>query len=329
MKILITGGAGYIGSITNYILRKNGYETVVFDNLSTGHKEAIGDTPLIIGDLKDFDTIYQIFQKDKYDAVVHFAALSLAGESMEKPFEYFQNNITGGLNLLEAMRRGGSNLIVFSSSCAVYGDPIKLPVTETEPYKPISVYGSSKRTFEQLIEWYSKIYGFRFTMLRYFNACGALPEGELGEDHAPETHIIPIALSVAAGLRKKFEVYGNDYKTPDGTCVRDYIHVLDLADAHMKAIEYIKKTEKSIAVNLGVGKGYSNLEILNAIEKVTGHKIEREFMKRREGDPDAIFADNTFARSSLEWKPKYIDIYRIVETAWIWHKNHPQGYKTI
>jgi len=264
-------------------------------------------------------------RREKFDAVVHFAALALAGESMEKPYEYYLNNIVGGLNLLEAMRLGGCTRIIFSSSCAVYGYPDKLPVSEGESYKPVSVYGSSKRMFEEVLEWYGKIYGLKYAFLRYFNACGALPDGTLGEDHPQESHIIPIAIQTAMGQRDLFKIFGHDYRTPDGTCIRDYIHVVDLAQAHIKAIDYIQ--HKSLILNLGVGKGYSNLEILKAVEKVSGRKIKSEFVARRAGDPDSIYADSTLAGKLLDWKPVYTDIHAIVETAWKWHTSHPDGFR--
>jgi len=326
MKFLVTGGAGYIGSITNWLLRKEGHETVIFDNLVNGFKEAVGETKLIVGDLRKKEDIAAVFQNEKFDAVIHFAALALAGESMEKPYDYFNNNIVGGMNLLEAMRAGGCNTIIFSSTCAVYGFPKKLPVTESSPIAPTSVYGASKRNFEEILDWYEKIYGIRHAKLRYFNACGALPDGKLGEAHPVETHIIPVALRASA-QGKPFTVFGNDYQTKDGTCMRDYIHVLDLADAHLKSAEYIKKTNTSLAANLGVGKGYTNLEIIHAVETVTKKKMNVRFEKRRWGDPDAIYADNTMAKKLLNWNPKYTSLSSIIETAWAWYTKHPNGYR--
>lgn len=328
MKILITGGAGYIGSITNKLLVDQGHQTVIFDNLSTGHRLACGKSELIYGDLKIISDIELAFGKHKFDAVIHFAALALSGESMEKPALYYENNILGGLNLLETMRKYNCPNLIFSSTCAVYGYPGKLPVTESESYKPVSVYGSSKRMYEEIIEWYSQIYGIKYAILRYFNAAGADPQGTLGEAHPDETHIIPIALEVAVGKRPKFKVFGNDYKTPDGTCIRDYIHVVDLAQGHIKALDYLISKKRSLTVNLGVGRGYSNMEVLKTIELVTGKKVPFDFTKRRAGDPDSIYADNTKAKTELNWQPKY-DLKAIVESAWIWHKTHPEGYKKI
>lgn len=321
MKLLITGGAGYIGSITNAILRQQGYEMLVFDNLSLGHREAVGDTTLVVGDLRDNEAVERVFAQNRFDAVIHFAAYSLAGESMEKPYEYYDNNLRGGLNLLEAMRKASCRSIVFSSTCAVYGYPTSLPVVEEERIAPVSVYGSSKRMIEEMMEWYGAIYGIRSVSLRYFNAAGASLDGSLGEHHEPESHIIPIALEVVADKRKQFEAYGNDYETPDGTCIRDYIHVVDLADAHTRSVEYLAKGGESVALNLGVGRGYSNLEVLDTVERVTGRKVARVFGPRRPGDPAKLWADNTKAKEVLGWEPKYSDLETIVKTAWKWHQN--------
>jgi len=326
MKFLITGGAGYIGSITNSLLRSQGHETVVFDNLINGFKEAVRDTKLVIGDLRNKEEITKVFAQENFDAVIHFAALALAGESMEKPYEYFYNNTIGGLNLLEAMRKGGCKTIIFSSTCAVYGFPKKLPVTEESPINPASVYGASKRNFEEILDWYEKIHGVKHAKLRYFNACGALPDGTLGEAHPVETHIIPVALK-KADEGKTFSVFGKDYDTKDHTCIRDYIHVLDLADAHLKAAEYILNKHQSVTANLGVGKGYSNLDIIHAVEKVTAKKMNVKFEKRRWGDPDAIYADNARAKKLLNWNPHYTSLDSIIETAWAWHKKHPHAYR--
>lgn len=321
MKILITGGAGYIGSITNAILQQKGFETAVFDNLSLGHKEAIGETRLIVGDLRNKEDIDTVFANEAFDAVIHFAAYSLAGESMEKPYEYYDNNLRGGLNLLEAMRRHGCTSIIFSSTSAVYGYPTNIPVTEEEPIVPVSVYGSSKRMIEEMIGWYGRIYGIRSVSLRYFNAAGALPDGSLGEAHAHESHIIPIALDVAAGKRERFEVNGNDYETPDGTCIRDYIHVVDLAIAHILSVEYLVKGSESVALNLGVGRGYSNLEVLDTVARITGKKVACSFGPRRPGDPAKLWADNQKAKQVLGWEPKYSDLETIIGSAWKWHEN--------
>lgn len=328
MKVLITGGAGYIGSITNAVLRQQGIETVVFDNLLLGHKEAVGDTKLIVGDLRNKGDIDQALASESFDAVVHFAAYSLAGESMEKPYEYYDNNLRGGLNLLEAIRQHGNPSIIFSSTSAIYGYPEDIPVMENARIAPVSVYGSSKRMVEEMIEWYGHIYGTRSVILRYFNAAGAMPDGSLGEAHTRESHIIPIALDVAAGKRERFEVYGNDYETPDGTCIRDYIHVVDLAAAHIQSVEYLAKGNASVALNLGVGRGYSNLEVLDTVERVTGKKVVRSFAPRRPGDPAKLWADNRKAKEVLGWEPKYSNLETIIESAWKWYQSNPEGYKS-
>ena len=320
MKILVTGGAGYIGSITNTLLQEKGYETIVFDNMSCGHKEAVGDTKLIVGDLTDETAIDKAFSEQPIDAVIHFAAKALAGESMEKPHEYYTNNIVGGLNLLDAMQTHGCTTLVFSSTCALYGTPLSVPVSENAPIHPESVYASSKRMFEEILDWYETLYGIHSVKLRYFNACGAMLDGTLGENHTPETHIIPIALEACSGKRGEFEIFGDDYDTPDGTCIRDYIHVMDLADAHIKALEYIVSHKRSDVFNLGVGRGYSNREVINAVEKITGKKLNVTVGPRRPGDPAQIYADNTKAKQTLGWEPKYSELETIVGSAWKWHQ---------
>lgn len=325
MKVLVTGGAGYIGSITNKLLKEKGFETVIFDNLTTGHEFAADKSDLVAGDLKNPEDIEKVFKNAKIDAVVHFAALALAGESMEKPYDYYLNNITGGLNLLEAMRLNNCKMIVFSSSCSVYGTPKKLPVAEDAPIHPESVYASTKRIFEESLNWYDVIYGIKSVSLRYFNASGAMLDGTLGEAHSPETHIIPIALEAAIGKREEFEIYGNDYPTPDGTCIRDYIHVLDLAEAHIKAIEYLENKKMSDVFNLGVGKGYSNNDILNTVERITQKKIQRKYVARRPGDPAMIYADNSKAKKLLGWEPKYSDLETIIASAWKWSQRQSKA----
>lgn len=327
MNILVTGGAGYIGSITNKLLQDQGHTTVVFDNLQNGYEAAVGDTPLIVGDLLHKNDINEVFEKHTFDAVIHFAALARAGESMEDPARYIENNVLGGINLLEAMRKGNCKHIIFSSTCAVYGYPDTLPVTEDAPIAPVSVYGSSKRMFEEVISWYEQLYGMRSVILRYFNACGALEDGSMGEHHQPETHIIPIAFDVASGKRDQFELFGDDYDTPDGTCIRDYIHVVDLARAHIQAVEYLHSGNDSTIVNLGVGKGYSNKEVLAAVERVSGKSIPVVLAPKRDGDPAAIYADNTKAKRVLSWEPTFRTIEDIVKSAWAWHSSHPDGYR--
>ncbi len=325
MKILVTGGAGYIGSHTVEALQKKNFEVLVFDNLVYGHKEAIS-CPLVIGDLLEKKEVEDVFKKNRIDGVIHFAAYALAGESMTNPAKYFENNLQAGLNLLEMMVKYGVKQIVFSSTCAIYGYPEKLPVSEEEEKKPVSVYGESKLMFEKILNWYDRIFGIKNVCLRYFNACGASLEGKIGEDHEPETHIIPLAMKVALGQREKFTLFGEDYRTKDGTCVRDYIHVLDLASAHIKALEYLFNNERSDYFNLGTGLGYSNREILEKIKKISGVNFKVEIGARRPGDPDAIYADNRKIKKILGWEPQFSDLETIIKSAWNWHRSNPQGF---
>lgn len=328
MTALITGGAGYIGSVTNAYLRKHGYDTVVFDNLSAGHRSAVGDTPLVTGDITRLEDIVRVFDTHTIDAVIHFAARALAGESMEKPYEYYQTNVYGGLNLLEAMRQHSCKTIVFSSTCAVYGYPDELPVTEDSPKNPVSVYGHSKLMFEQILHRYEEQFGIKSAVLRYFNAAGAMPDGSLGEDHTPESHIIPNAIKTLTGQASSFALYGTDYDTPDGTCIRDYVHVLDLADAHLRALDVLTKGGESFACNLGSGRGWSNREILQEIQRVSGKPIPVVEKPRRPGDPDKIYANHTKATHILGWEPKHSGLDEIIATAWKWHSTHPLEHNT-
>jgi UDP-glucose 4-epimerase len=319
MKILVTGGAGYIGSVTVHELLNKGHEIVVYDNLVYGHEESVS-CKLIKGDLLDLN-----FLKDNvdgsFDAVIHFAAYALAGESMQSPYKYFNSNIQGGLNLLEFMKDRKIPNIIFSSTCAIYGYPLTLPVTENESKKPESVYGESKLLFEQILPWYEKIYGIKHINLRYFNAAGASLDGKLGEDHNPETHIIPIAIQTALGKNQSFKLFGTDYDTPDGTCIRDYIHVVDLATAHIQALELITQSQNSNYYNLGTGNGHSNREVIDMVKKISGIDFKVEEVPRRPGDPAAIFADNQKAKKELGFDPKYSDLETIVKTAWEWHSS--------
>lgn len=328
MKILLTGGAGYIGSITNRYLQSLGYQTVIFDNLSTGHKEAVGNTPLIIGDITSSADVDSVFRSHSIDAVLHFAAKTLPGESMEKPDLYYETNLVGSIRVLEAMKKYHCRTIVFSSSCSVYGIPTQIPVTEDTPKNPISVYAETKAMFEDVLARYASLGHINYASLRYFNACGATIEGDLGEDHTPESHIIPNAILTALGKKKEFVLYGIDYATSDGTCLRDYIHVLDLATAHTKALEFIQKNKQSVICNLGSMKGYTNREILTAIETVSGKSIPVRVAQRRPGDPDAVYADASKAREILGWEPTHSDLHSILQSAYTWHSMHPEGYKT-
>ncbi len=317
MNVLVTGGAGYIGSVTVKELQANGHNVVVFDNLVYGHKEAV-TCPLIVGDLLDLEFLKANI-KGTFDAVIHFAAYALSGESMQNPYKYFNSNLQGGLNLLEFMTDRHIPNIIFSSTCAIYGYPSKLPVTEDEAKKPESVYGESKLMFESILSWYKKVKGINYINLRYFNAAGATIDGRLGEDHDPETHIIPIAIQAALSKDSIFKLFGTDYDTKDGTCIRDYIHVLDLATAHIQAIEKLRVSGKSDSFNLGTGNGYSNRDVLNMVKKVSGVDFEIEEIERRIGDPAVIYADNSKAVKMLGFSPKYSDLETIVKTAWDWH----------
>jgi len=318
MKILVTGGAGYIGSITVAELLKKGHEVIVFDNLVYGHKEAV--TPhLIVGDLTNKDFLFKNLQNYSFDAVIHFAAYALAGDSMRNPYKYFFGNVSGGLNLLEFMREKSVKYIIFSSTCAVYGYPQSLPVAENAIKKPESVYGESKLMFETILDWYDKLYGIKHINLRYFNAAGAALDGSLGENHNPETHIIPLAIN-SAFTNTSFHLFGTDYKTPDGTCIRDYIHVSDLATVHISALEKLMKTQKSDSYNLGTGKGYSNKEVISMVKKISGVDFPVSIESRRPGDPPVIYADNEKAKKELEFTPHYSDLETIVTSAWKWHK---------
>lgn len=316
MRVLVTGGAGYIGSITVHKLLSEGYEVVVFDNLEYGHKESV-TCPLVIGDLLDKESLKQLDQY-QFDAVIHFAAYIQAGESMQDPHKYIRNNIMGGLNLLEYMKDHKIPSIVFSSTAAVFGTPKEVPVKEDAPKMPENVYGDSKYMFERVLSWYDTIFGIKSIVLRYFNAAGAALDGTLGEDHTPETHIIPIAIQKALH-NETFSFYGEDYPTPDGTCIRDYIHVEDLATAHAQALQYVERTHQSNDFNLGVGKGYSNKEVVEMVKKVSGVDFPVTIAPRRPGDAAVVFADNTKAKENLGFNPQFSDLETIVKTAYQWH----------
>jgi len=321
MKVFLTGGAGYIGSVTSELLLNEGHEVVVFDNLGRGHREAIDPRAVFIeGDLRDRDSIANAMAEAKPDAVVHFAAYALVGESMEKPEIYFRNNVVGGINLAEAMIANDVKKIVFSSTCATYGQPEIVPITEDETQKPQNPYGESKLMFEHTLKWHQALHGLQPVFLRYFNACGATDK--YGEDHDPETHLIPIILQVALGQRDSIKIFGDDYNTPDGTCIRDYIHIVDLAQAHILALE----KDVSGPFNLGTGSGNSVREVIEACRKVTGHPIPADLAPRRPGDPDKLIAGAEKANTVLGWIPQFDDIHTIVESAWKWHQAHPNGY---
>jgi UDP-glucose 4-epimerase len=321
MKILVTGGAGYIGSICVEQLINAGHTVTVFDNLTEGHRAAVDPrSTLITGDLQQRCDIEDALEKVRPDAVMHFAANALVGESMTNPSKYFRNNVHGGINLLDAMHAAGCKRLVFSSTCATFGVPERMPIDETLPQRPINPYGESKLVFEQILRWYSEIHGLTYVALRYFNAAGA--SETFGEDHRIETHLIPNVLKVALGQKPHVEIYGTDYPTPDGTCIRDYIHILDLAQAHMLALT----APHSAKYNLGTGGGTSVREIIATCEKVTGQKIAVLEKPRRPGDPPRLIAGSEKVRAELGWKPQFQDVEKIIASAWAWHVKHPHGY---
>jgi UDP-glucose 4-epimerase len=321
MKILLTGGSGYIGSVTTELLCDDGHSVVVFDNLERGHREAVDPRArLVVGDLRESAGIRETMQAVKPDAVVHFAAYALVGESMQDPHLYFENNVGGGLNLLDAMRRTGVKKIIFSSTCATYGQPETIPMTEAMPQRPTNPYGESKLMLETALRWEQERRGLQPVFLRYFNACGATEK--YGEDHNPETHIIPNVLKVALGQAKAVPVFGNDYGTPDGTCIRDYIHIVDLARAHILALE----KDVTGPFNLGTGTGFSVQQVIETCRRVTGHDIPVAISPRRLGDPACLVAGAEKAKEILGWRPQYPELMAIVQHAWNWHRAHPRGY---
>jgi len=318
VTILVVGGAGYIGSHTARILRKHGLEVIIYDNLSTGYKFLAEGFELVSGDIADRSTLISALKRCQ--AVMHFAALAYVGESVENPRKYFHNNVEGGLALLNAMQDAGVGNIVFSSTCAVYGVPSKIPIPEDNPRQPVNPYGVTKMFFEQALEAYDRAYSLRYASLRYFNAAGADESGEIGECHDPETHLIPLALQAAQGSGPQLQIFGTDYPTPDGTCVRDYIHVNDLAEAHVKAVKHLINGGKSLAINLGTGQGNSVNEVVAMVEKVSGKKVPRQIGPRRPGDPPALVADSRSAEKVLNWKATR-NLEDIIATAWRWMLN--------
>ncbi len=325
MNVLVVGGAGYIGSHMVRQLDRAGHQIVVLDNLSTGFAAAVSAGRLVIGDMSDRPLVKQLLVDHQIDAVMHFAACALVGESVIAPAKYYQNNVVATLELLEAMRQCDVRKLVFSSTCATYGEPSVLPISESEKQEPVNPYGFTKLVIEKTLEDYARAYGFGFAALRYFNAAGASPLGGIGEDHDPESHLIPIVLQVALGQREHITVYGDDWSTPDGTCVRDYVHVDDLADAHLAAMERLEPG-KGIKVNLGTGNGYSVRQIIDTCREVTGVAIPEVIGARRPGDPPELIADASLARTVLDWEPKYRSPKPIIETAWRWHRENPTGY---
>lgn len=319
--ILVVGGAGYIGSHTVKYLLKNNYKVVVLDNLVYGHKEAVLTEHFEQVDLADKKAISEVFKKYDFDAVIHFAAYTYVGESVTDPQKYYWNNVVNTLNLLDVMMENEVKKIVFSSTCATYGNPQYMPLDEKHPQMPINPYGKTKFMMEQIKADYEKAYGLQYVALRYFNAAGCDADGQLGESHEPETHLIPIVLKTIKGERENITVFGTDYDTPDGTCIRDYIHVEDLADAHMRAVEKLFICDESHCINLGTGIGTSVKEIIDAVEEVTGEKVPVVYGERREGDPAKLYASNAKSKEVLGWNPKYTDIKDIIQTAWNWEQN--------
>jgi len=320
MRILVIGGAGYIGSHAVRLFLARGHEVWVYDNLSEGHRAAVPADRLIVGDLKEAERLDHAILMNRIDAVVHFAALAYVGESVTMPAKYYQNNVANTLTLLEVLRRNQVKQIVFSSSCATYGIPAVTPMTEETPQNPINPYGRTKLIIEYALRDYAAAYGWGTACLRYFNASGASSDGSIGEDHKPETHLIPLAIQAAMGQRPPLEIFGTDYPTPDGTCIRDYIHVTDLADAHVRALDWLETTSGAHAFNLGTGNGASVRQVLDAIERVAGKPVPHSIGPRRAGDPAALVSDPAKAVRDLGWKPRMSDLDTIVATAWAWHR---------
>lgn len=324
--VLVTGGAGYIGSHTICELTQAGYEIVIYDNLEKGHPEAVANCRMVVGDLHDGLKLDRVFREFDVQTVVHFAAYIEAGESVKDPGKYFQNNTAGTLSLLQAMVRNDVKQIVFSSTAAVYGEPERVPIEETDRKAPTNAYGLSKLMVEEMLDWFYSAHDLRSVSLRYFNAAGAHPEGVVGEDHRPETHLIPLILQVPLGKREKVYIFGTDYDTPDGTCIRDYIHVMDLASAHVLAVRALEGGAGREAYNVGNGAGFSVKEVIDVAREVTGHPIPADVQPRRSGDPARLIASSEKLRRELGWVPKYPDLKQIIGTAWEWFRNNPNGY---
>ncbi len=324
--ILVVGGAGYIGShMVKYLLHK-GEQVIVLDNFSTGHRQAVLGGVLVQGDLRDAETLDTVFRKYEIECVMHFAAFIFAGESMREPAKYYDNNVLGCLRLMEAMRLNRVQQIIFSSTAAVYGEPVEIPIPETHPLNPTNTYGETKRVMEGMLRWYGQAYGTRFVALRYFNAAGADPDGELGEDHRPEEHLIPLTLFAALGRRESIAVFGTDYDTPDGSCIRDYVHVWDLCEAHYLALQRLRAGAPSAVYNLGNGQGYSVLEVIRTAERVVGKPIPTVYAPRRPGDPARLVASSEKAQRELGWQPRYPQLETMIEHAYRWFTTHPNGY---
>lgn len=328
MTVLILGGAGYIGSHTVLEFLDRGYKVAVADNLQSGHIEALHpDARFYCGDIRDKNFLDNLFKKENIEAVIHFAANSLVGESMQDPLKYYDNNLYGTMVLLKSMVENNVKKIVFSSTAATYGEPENIPILETDRTNPTNTYGETKLSMEKMFKWVSSAHGVKFVSLRYFNACGAHKSAKIGEDHMPETHLIPIVLQVPNKKREFVNIFGDDYDTPDGTCIRDYIHVCDLAAAHYLALEYLKNGGESDIFNLGSGTGFSVKEVIEAAREVTGDKIPAVVSPKRSGDPAKLVASSDKAKNILGFKPCCTDLKEIIQTAWMWHKKHPEGYK--
>ena len=320
MSILIVGGAGYIGSHTAKFIAQSGERPVVLDNLVYGHRGAVQWGPLVEGDLADAELIARVLRDHAITAVIHFAAYAYVGESVTNPRKYFRNNVCNTLNLLDAMVDAGVRDIVFSSTCATYGEPTAVPIAEDHPQRPVNPYGESKLFVERILHWYAEAYALRFAALRYFNAAGADPDGQIGEEHDPETHLIPLAIDTALGRRPSLDIYGTDYPTPDGTAIRDYIHVVDLADAHLRALAALQTGAGNLRLNLGTGQGHSVRQVVSAVEAATGRKVPTREVGRRAGDPPALVADARLASRLLGWRPRYPELSTIVGHAVAWHQ---------
>ena len=327
VNVLVTGGAGYIGSHAVRGLQHAGHEVWIVDNLSRGHRRAAPADRLIVGGIADRELVGRVLAECRIEAVLHFAAFAEVGESVEHPARYYQNNVAASLSLLESMRAAGVTRIVFSSTTATYGVPTRVPITEDDEQRPINPYGFSKLVVERALHDYARAYGFAYATLRYFNAAGATPAGDIGEHHEPESRLIPLALQVALGQRPHITIFGDDFPTPDGTCIRDYIHVDDLADAHVRALERLEPS-RGLRLNLGTGRGHSVREVIDACRRVTGHEIPARIGPRRPGDPPELVADPRRAHEALGWQPKFITLESIVTTAWNWHRTHPRGFDT-
>ena len=330
MRLLVLGGAGYIGSHTAVELLDRGHEVVIADNLITGYKQAVPKEAVFYqGDIRDYNFLNNLFKTEKIDAVIHFAAFSLVGESVTNPLKYYENNLYGTKVLLQAMIDNNVDKIVFSSTAATYGEPENIPILESDRTCPTNPYGETKLAMEKMMKWSANAYQLRYVSLRYFNACGAHKSGKLGEAHNPESHLIPLVLQVPNGKRESVSIYGTDYDTPDGTCIRDYIHVTDLAEAHILAVEYLMKGGESNVFNLGNGVGYSVREVIETARKVTGHPIPAVEIPRRAGDPARLVASGEKAQEILGWKPEITELEDIIRSAWAWHSSHPNGYDKI